>query len=109
MKPTSPSITNKQNSVLIPMAIKTRPLVLQNLGRYTKIGGAILIMAIIGGAIFLLYGLLAESINVSNAATPALTRVERENKIAYIILLPTYLIILFFAFKGHKYKSWSRK
>jgi FHS family L-fucose permease-like MFS transporter len=86
------------------------PLALQNLGGYTKIGGAILIMAIIGGAIFpLLYGLLAESINVSNAATPALTTVKSGNQIAYIILLPNYLMIIFYAFKGHKYKSWSRK
>jgi glucose/galactose transporter len=83
------------------------PMALQNLGGYTKIGGAILIMAIIGGAIFpLLYGLLAESINASNAATPALTTVKSGNQIAYVILLPTYLMIIFYAFEGHKYKSW---
>lgn len=62
-------------------------------------------MAIIGGAIFpLLYGLLAESINVLCAATPALTTVKSGNQIAYIILLPTYLMIIFYPFKGHKSK-----
>lgn len=86
------------------------PLALQNLGGYTKIGGAILIMAIIGGAIFpLLYGLLAESINVSNEAAQALTTAKTGNQIAYLMLLPAYLMIFFFAHKGHKYTSWSRK
>lgn len=86
------------------------PLALQNLGGYTKIGGAILIMAIIGGAIFpLLYGLLAESINVSNGVTPTLTTVKSGNQIAYLMLFPAYLMIFFFAHKGHKYSSWVRK
>jgi fucose permease len=86
------------------------PLALENLGGYTKIGGAILIMAIIGGAIFpLLYGLLAESINVSNGTTHALTTVKTGNQIAYVMLLPAYLMIFFFAHKGHKYRSWSGK
>jgi len=30
------------------------------------------------------------------------------NQIAYSILLPSYLMILFFAIKGHKYRSWSK-
>lgn len=86
------------------------PLALQNLGGYTKIGGAILIMAIIGGAIFpLLYGFLAESINLSNGVTPALTRVKTGNQLAYSMLFPAYLMIFFFAHKGHKYTSWVRK
>lgn len=86
------------------------PLALQNLGGYTKIGGAMLIMAIIGGAIFpLLYGLLAESIDLSNQATQTLTSVKTGNQIAYLLLLPAYLMIFFFAHKGHKCTSWSRK
>tara|TARA_R110000868_G_scaffold156599_1_gene383528 strand:- start:5475 stop:6857 length:1383 start_codon:yes stop_codon:yes gene_type:complete len=86
------------------------PLALQNLGGYTKIGGALLIMAIIGGAIFpLLYGLLAESINVSNQTTQALETAKSGNQIAYLILLPAYLMIFFYAHKGHKYTSWSVK
>ncbi|MFC5683664.1 sugar MFS transporter [Flavobacterium sp. MAHUQ-51] len=86
------------------------PLALLNLGGYTKIGGAILIMAIIGGAIFpLLYGFLAESINLSNGVTPALTRVKTGNQLAYSMLFPAYLMIFFFAHKGHKYTSWVRK
>lgn len=86
------------------------PLALENLGGYTKIGGAILIMAIIGGAIFpLLYGLLAENINASNAEIQTLGTEKSGNQIAYLMLLPAYLMIFFFAHKGHKYRSWSRK
>ena len=86
------------------------PLALQNLGGYTKIGGALLIMAIIGGAIFpLFYGLVAEKINMANEATAALKTAKSGNQIAYLILLPAYLMIFFYAQKGHKYTSWSRK
>ncbi|QKJ65200.1 sugar MFS transporter [Flavobacterium sp. M31R6] len=85
------------------------PMALQDLGGYTKIGGALLIMAIIGGAIFpLMYGAFADSINIANE-TQAITKTAKSgNQIAYLILLPSYLMILFFAIKGHKYRSWSR-
>lgn len=84
------------------------PLALQDLGGYTKIGSAILIMGIIGGAVFpLLYGVLAESINTANAAQGIVNTAKSGNQIAYIILFPAYLMLLFFAFKGHKYRTWS--
>lgn len=75
---------------------------------YTKIGSAILIMGIIGGAIFpLLYGALAENINTANAAQGIATTAKSGNQIAYVILFPAYLMLLFFACKGHKYRRWS--
>lgn len=84
------------------------PMALQDLGGFTKIGGAILIMGIIGGAIFpLIYGSWADAINVTNE-TAGITEIAKSgNQIAYLILLPAYFMILFFAFKGHKYRSWS--
>lgn len=85
------------------------PMALQDLGGYTKIGGALLIMAIIGGALFpLLYGALADSINLANETQAITATVKSGNQLAYLILLPCYLMILFFAIKGHKYRSWSR-
>lgn len=64
------------------------PLALNNLGRFTKTGSALLIMGIVGGALLpLVYGALADS---SNRQT------------AYWITLPCYIYILFFATKGHK-------
>lgn len=86
------------------------PLALQDLGGYTKIAGAILVMGIIGGAVFpLVYGYLAEVINLSNEAQGITSTAKSGNQIAYLMLLPAYLMILFFAIKGHKYRSWSRK
>ena len=85
------------------------PLALQDLGGYTKIAGAILVMGIIGGAVFpLLYGYLAEVINLSNEAQGITATAKSGNQLAYLMLLPAYLMILFFAIKGHKYRSWSK-
>jgi FHS family L-fucose permease-like MFS transporter len=86
------------------------PMALQDLGGYTKIASAILIMGIIGGAIFpLVYGSIVEAINTANEANGVATTAKSGNQIAYLMLLPTYLMIIFYAFKGHKYRSWSRK
>ena len=86
------------------------PMALEDLGGYTKIASAILIMGIIGGAIFpLVYGSLVETINQANEANGVAHTAKSGNQIAYLILLPTYLMIIFYAFKGHKYRSWSKK
>lgn len=64
------------------------PLSLKGLGKYTKLGSAFLIMGIVGGGIIPpLYGKLSDVMH---------------NQAAYIILIPCYLYILFFALKGHK-------
>lgn len=68
------------------------PLALHNLGRFLKTGSALLIMAIAGGAIMpLAWGKLADIYS---------------SQLAYWVLIPCYLFILFFATKGHKLKSW---
>jgi glucose/galactose transporter len=86
------------------------PMALQDLGGYTKIASAILIMGIIGGAVFpLVYGYIVESINSANVANGVASTAKSGNQIAYLMLLPTYLMIIFYAFKGHKYRSWSTK
>jgi fucose permease len=83
------------------------PMALQDLGGFTKIGGAILIMGIIGGAVFpLFYGLLADHINTANEVAGITETAKSGNQLAYLILLPAYFMIVFFAFKGHKYRSW---
>lgn len=83
------------------------PMALQDLGGLTKIGGAILIMGIIGGAVFpLFYGLLADNINTANEVAGITQTAKSGNQLAYLILLPAYLMIVFFAFKGHKYRNW---
>jgi MFS transporter, FHS family, L-fucose permease len=64
------------------------PLAIEGLGKFTKTGSALLVMAIAGGAILpLIYGKLSLSIG---------------NQQGYWILIPCYLYILYFAIKGYK-------
>lgn len=69
------------------------PLALNGLGRYTGIGSALLIMSIAGGALLpLVFGGLSHN-GVSHQQ-------------AYITLFFCYLVILFYAVKGHKITQW---
>jgi FHS family L-fucose permease-like MFS transporter len=64
------------------------PLAIAGLGRFTKIGSSLLIMAVGGGAVLpLLYGWLADIF------TPQL---------AYWVVVPCYLCIWYYAKTGHK-------
>jgi glucose/galactose transporter len=64
------------------------PLALNGLGKFTKTGSAMLIMAIAGGAIIpLVYGKLATVFTTQTA---------------YWICVPCYLMIMYYAFIGHK-------
>lgn len=86
------------------------PMALEGIGGYTKIGGAILVMGIIGGAVYpLIYGAVTDAVNVSNIASGIEATAKSGNQIAYLILIPAYLMIIFYAFKGHKYRSWERE
>ncbi len=68
------------------------PLAIHDLGRFIKTGSALLIMAIAGGAILpLLWGYLSDIIGLQNA---------------YWILIPCYAIILLFATRWYKLRSW---
>lgn len=69
------------------------PLAIADLGRFTKIGSSMLIMAIGGGALLpLLYGHLADIVNPQDA---------------YWIIVPCYLVIWYFAYNGHKIRKIS--
>lgn len=69
------------------------PLALQGLGKFTKIGSALIIMMISGGALIpLVYGSMADQLG--------------DTQLAYIIMIPCYLFILFYATIGHKKSSW---
>lgn len=64
------------------------PLAVSDLGKFTKTGSALLIMGIAGGAIMPpLYGVLVESVGSQQA---------------YLMLVPCYAIILYFAMKGYR-------
>ena len=66
------------------------PLAIDGLGKFMKTGSALLIMGIAGGAVLpLLYGYLSDVESVGPS-------------MAYMIMVPCYLFILFFAAAGHK-------
>jgi len=67
------------------------PLALAGLGRFTKIGSSLLIMAIVGGGILPpVYGALADAFSPGQG---------------YWIMVPAYLFIWYYAVKGHSVKS----
>lgn len=73
------------NSLMWPAIF---PLAIDGLGKFTKIGSALLIMSIAGGAIMpLLYGKLSESWGTQHA---------------YLLMVPCFLYTLFYAVKGHR-------
>lgn len=66
------------------------PLAINGLGKFTKTGSAMMIMAIAGGAIMpLVYGKLADA--------PSFGPQQ-----AYWVLIPCYLYMLYYSVKGHK-------
>ncbi len=70
------------------------PLAIKGLGKFTKLGSSIMIMGLCGNAITpLIYGHMADLYSI---------------RTAYIILIPCYLYLIFFATYGHRIKSWKR-
>ena len=69
------------------------PLALDGLGRFTKVGSSIMIMGLCGNAIMpLVYGHFADS---------------HSTRLAYWVLIPCYLYLVFYAVKGHKIRRWT--
>ena len=77
---------------LAPIWPAVWPLALNRLGKFTKIGSALLIMGISGGALLpLLHGYLTDTVSA---------------KMAYTLLLPLFGYILYYAVAGHKKTDW---
>jgi fucose permease len=72
-------------------------LSLKALGKHTKTGAAMLLMSVIGGGIFpVIFGGLIDS----NPAYP-------QN--AILLLIPCYMVLLFFSTKGYRMQNWRPK
>ncbi|MBO0358575.1 sugar MFS transporter [Hymenobacter sp. BT186] len=79
------SLLGLANSLIFPAIW---PLAIEGLGRFTKIGSSLLIMAIAGGAVLPpLYGWLADHFSPQQA---------------YWLVIPCYLFILYYGLYGHK-------
>lgn len=71
------------------------PLAIHNLGKFIKTGSALMIMAIAGGAILpLVWGWISDNWTAREA---------------YWIVVPAYLIILFYATYGYNIKTWKKQ
>jgi FHS family L-fucose permease-like MFS transporter len=69
------------------------PLALADLGKFTKLGGSVLIMGLCGSAILpLAYGYFADTYNL---------------RVAYWVLVPCYMYLVFYAFYGHQIRKWN--
>ena len=76
------------------------PLAIADLGKFTKTGSSLLVMAIVGGAIFpLLFGAIIDLFQSGIAPTVA------NYKAAYTIFLQAYLFTLYFAVAGYKIRK----
>ena len=70
------------------------PLAIKGLGKHMKTGSALLIMAISGGAILpVVWGKLSDIYN---------------SQVAYLVLIPAYLFILFYSTYGYRIKNWKK-
>lgn len=69
------------------------PLALDGLGKFTKLGGSIMIMGLCGNAILpLIYGHFADTHSLRSA---------------YWVLLPCYLYLVYYAVYGFRIRRWS--
>ena len=69
------------------------PLALAGLGKFTKIGASVMIMALCGNAIMpLVYGYYADMYSLRSA---------------YCVMFPCYLYLMFYAIYGHKIRRWT--
>jgi glucose/galactose transporter len=71
------------------------PLAIRDLGRFTKLGSSMLIMALFGNAIVpLIFGHIADTGSLRTAY--------------FWILLPSFAFLVFYAFYGYKIKHWTK-
>jgi MFS transporter, FHS family, L-fucose permease len=70
-------------------------LAIRNLGKFTKLGSALLLMSVIGGGVFpLIFGTIIDH----NVAWP---------QASILVLIPCYLFLLYYSIWGYKKENWS--
>lgn len=73
------------------------PLAIADLGKFTKIGGSLLVMSIVGGAVLpLIFGFLVDLFKSGKVSAAS------DYQSAYWIFIPAYLFIFYFATIGYK-------
>jgi glucose/galactose transporter WARNING len=68
------------------------PLAIHGLGKFTNLGSSMMVMALCGNAFLpMIYGYFADQLGA---------------RMAYWILIPCFLYLIFFSFKGYKIEKW---
>jgi len=76
------------------------PLAMKDLGKFTKIGASLLVMAIVGGAVIpFIFGTIVDAVKITEEALVG------DYQTAYWVMVPCYLFILYFAVSGHKVRT----
>jgi len=76
------------------------PLAMKDLGKFTKAGSSLLVMAIVGGAVVpLIFGYIVDLVKSTEQALVG------DYQAAYWVMAPCYLFILYFAVWGHKIRT----
>jgi fucose permease len=76
------------------------PLAIKDLGRFTKAGASMLVMAIVGGAVIpLIFGVIVDAVKTTEEA------LVTDYQAAYWVMVPCYLFIFYFAVSGHKIRT----
>lgn len=71
------------------------PLALNELGKFTKLGASVMIMGLCGNAFLpLIYGYFADQFDL---------------RTAYLVLLPCYAYLIFYAMYGYKLRNWKKR
>jgi len=76
------------------------PLAMKDLGKFTKVGSSLLVMAIVGGAVIpFIFGSIVDAVKTTEQALVG------DYQTAYWVMVPCYLFILYFAISGHKIRT----
>ena len=76
------------------------PLAIKDLGRFTKAGASLLVMAIVGGAVIpLIFGYIVDAVKTTEQALVA------DYQSGYWVMIPCYIFIMYFAVLGHKVRT----
>lgn len=76
------------------------PLAMKDLGKFTKAGASLLVMAIVGGAVLpLAFGSLVDAVKTTDIALVG------DYQMGYWVMVPCYFFILYFAIAGHKVRT----
>jgi glucose/galactose transporter len=79
------------------------PLAMKDLGKFTKAGSSLLVMAIVGGAVVpLIFGYIVDLVKSTEQALVG------DYQAAYWVMAPCYLFIFYFAVWGHKIRTKRR-